>query len=247
MLQLAPPVPHGEVTALEALADPPRANGRPAVRICMVQTIDGVAAIDGRSGPLGGEADRAFFLACRALADVVLVGAQTVRAERYGPAKLTPQLVVARQDRGQPPVPPIAVVSASLDLDPTAPFFTAARARPIILTCHAAPAARRTALAGVADVLIAGDETVDMATAVQLLGRDGCRLIGCEGGPRINAALLAAGLVDELCLSIAPFLAGDGPRIATPPVPATPLAVHKCFLAEGALFVRLRPRPDGPS
>lgn len=244
MQQLVPPVPHGEVTALEALADPPRATGRPAVRICMVQSIDGVAAIDGTSGPLGGEADREFFLASRSLADVVLVGAQTVRAEGYGPAKLTPQLVVARQSRGQPPVPRIAVVSAGLQLDPNAPFFTGARARPIVVTCAASPAARRATLGAVADLLIAGEDSVDMATAVQLLARDGCRLIGCEGGPSLNGALFAAGLVDELCLSIAPFLAGDGPRIVTAPVTHAPLTVHKCFLAADALFLRLRPRRE---
>ncbi len=247
MLQLVPPVPHGQVTALEALADPPSAEGRPAVRVCMVQTIDGVAAIDGASGTIGGAADREFFLACRSLADVVLVGAQTVRAEGYGPAKLTPQLIVARQDRGQPPLPRIAVISGSLDLDPDAPFFTEARARPIVVTSATSSAVRRSRLAAVAELMIAGKDRVDLASAVQLLARDGCRLIGCEGGPSVNAALFMAGLVDELALSVTTFLAGDGPRIVTPPVPRTPMDVHKGFLADGALFLRLRPRGQVPS
>lgn len=247
MRQVLPPVPHDEVTALEALADPPVAADRPAVRVCMVQSIDGVAAIDGSSGPLGSPADRAFYLAARSLADVVLVGAETARAEGYGPARLTPQLVVARMERAQPPLPRIAIVSRSLRLDLSAPFFTDARARPIVITCAAAPADQRRQAARVADVIVAGDESVDMVRAVHALAVDGCRLIGAEGGPTLNAALATAGLMDELCLSIAPMLAAQGPHVIGHLDTPLAMALHKLFVDDGNVFMRLRPaapRPD---
>ena len=242
MHQLVPALPHGrDVTALEALADPPVAAGRPAVRICMVQSLDGVVAVDGRAGPLGGEADRAFYLACRALADIVVVGAQTMRVEGYGPAKLTPHLVNARLDRGMPPLPRIAVVTRSLQLDLTTPFFRDARARPVIVTCAAAPPNLVAKAREVADIIVAGDEDVDMRRAVAALGAEGCRLIGCEGGPTLNGALAQAGLVDELCLSLAPTIVGDGPRLVHGPFARIDLRLHALLREGDALFLRLRP------
>lgn len=246
MRQLVPSLPHGgDVTALEALADSPTVAGRPAVRICMVQSLDGVVAVDGRSGPLSGDADRAFYLACRSLADIVLVGAQTMRAEGYGPAKLTPHLVNARLDRGQAPLPRIAVVTRSMGLDFTSPFFRDARARPVIVTCASAPTELIGAARKVADVIVAGDADVDMRQAIGALGADGCRLIGCEGGPTLNGALAEAGLVDELCLSLAPALIGDGPRLARGPFERIDLRLHALLQAGDALFLRLRPAVDG--
>jgi len=242
MRQLVPPVPHGgDVTALEALADPPVAVGRPAVRVCMVQSLDGVIAVDGRSGPLGSAADRAFFLACRALADVVLVGAQTMRAEGYGPATLTPHLVNARLAQGKPPVPRIAVVTRGLQLDLGSAFFRDARARPVIVTCASAPHHLVAAAREVADVIVAGNDEVDMRRAVAALGTDGCHLIDCEGGPTLNGALARAGLIDELCLSFAPTVIGDGPRLARGLLDAVDLHIHSVLHDGDALFVRLRP------
>lgn len=240
--QLVPPPPHdAPLTAVEALADPPSASNRPAVRVCMVQSIDGVVAIDGTSGALGGVADREFFLACRSLADIVLVGAQTVRAEGYGPARLTPQLVVARQGRGQPTHPSIAIVSRSLNLDFTSPLFTEPRAPTTVITCEAVDSDRRSAAEDAANVIVAGDESVDLALAVGALGSDGCRLISCEGGPTLNAHLFSAGLVDELCLSIAPVVVGDGPRFVTPPIEHGALTLHRLIRADDYLFARFRP------
>lgn len=241
MRQLLPSLPHDDVTALEALADPPLADGRPAVRICMVQSVDGVVAIDGTSGPLGGPADREFYLACRSLADTVLVGAETVRSEGYGPAKLNPTLVTARLDRGQPPLPRIAVVSRSLRLDLASPFFTQARARPVIVTCDSASPEALRAARTVADIVVAGDEDVDMGRAVRALAVDGARLIGCEGGPTLNGALIRAGLVDELCLSIAPTLVGAGPRLVADLSATMPLRLHALLHCDDAVFMRLRP------
>lgn len=246
MQQLIPPVPHGQVTALEALADGPTAAGRPAVRLCMVQSLDGVTAVDGTSGALSSDADRAFYVACRSLADTVLVGAQTVRSEGYGPARLTPQLVVARLERGQPDLPRIAVVSRTLALDFDGPLFTEARQRTIVVTCEAAPANLRAKAATMAEVVVAGDDAVDLATALSALNRDGCRLVGCEGGPTLNAQLLDAGLVDEVCLSISPQLVGDGPRLTSSLRHPHPMRLHALLREGDGLFMRLRPQREMP-
>lgn len=247
MRRLFPPTGGEEVSALAALGELPRLDGRPAVRVCMVQSLDGVIAIDGTSAALSGPADRAFYLACRSLADTVLVGAQTVRAEGYGPARLTPELIGARSRRGQPPLPRIAVVSRSLDLDPAIPFFTAAGERPYVITCAAAPADRRNALAGVAEVIVTGDADVDLEAALGALATDGAHLVVAEGGPTLNGALLEAGLVDELCLSVAPMIAGDGPRLAVGARrPPAAMELHRAFVDRGHLFLLMRPTHGQP-
>src|SRR3954454_7981907 len=104
----------------------------------MVAGLDGSAAVDGRVAGLSNAADRALFQQLRAEADVVLVGAGTVRAERYGPVRLTDAQVAARVDAGRAPRPPIAVVTRSLRLDWTAPLFADATSpRPLVITCEA--------------------------------------------------------------------------------------------------------------
>jgi riboflavin biosynthesis pyrimidine reductase len=215
----------------------------------MVQSIDGAITVDGRSGPLGGPADHAVFLANRSLADIVLVGSGTVRTEGYGPAQLIPELRTARAADGQPPVPPIAVVSQSLTFDWDSPFFTAAIERPIVITTLDAPEERIRRADRVADVIRAGAGEVDIADAIRQLGDRGASLVVCEGGPTLNAHALAAGVLDEICLSMAPQLvAGDGPRIVAPRdgSPATPWTLH-AILSDGDFLVlryralRLRP------
>ena len=111
------PEPVDPVEPLDVYRDLPVVEGRPAVRLNMIASVDGATAVEGRSGALGGPADRRVFAALRSLADIVLVAAGTVRAEHYGPAAL-----------------PIAVVSGSLRLDWEAPFFTAATHRPMVVT-----------------------------------------------------------------------------------------------------------------
>lgn len=227
--------------------DPPTATGRPAVRLCMVQSIDGSAAIDGVSGALGGDADREFFLACRSLADVVLVGAGTIRAEGYGPARLTPDLIAARRRRGQDDVPPIAVVSHSMGIDLTSDLFRRARPRPIIITWEGAPTDRIAAARAAADVIVAGRGGVDLDAALARLWESGHRLVGCEGGPSLNAALVRAARVDEIALSVALTLVGDGPRIVTGGFAPVDMSVHSMLSEDDGLFLRLRPRTrSGP-
>ena len=120
------PDPAAEVSPAEAYADVPVATGRPGVRVNMVASLDGAITVEGRSGGLGGDADRRVFLALRALADVILVGAGTVRNEGYGPPRLKDEIQAARRERGQARLPRIAVVTRSLTLDWDSPFFAEA-------------------------------------------------------------------------------------------------------------------------
>lgn len=201
MRQLLPEVVDGvDPAALYAADDRPRPAGRPWVAVNMIASADGATSVDGVSGPLGAPGDKAVFRALRAVADVVLVGAGTVRAERYGPAR-------AR----------IAVVTASGDLDPGLRLFAEADpARPpLVITCSSADRGRLDALRGVAEVVVAGDDRVELGSALGRLAGDGAGVVLCEGGPTLNAQLIAGGLVDEWCITFAPWLVGgEGLRSA---------------------------------
>jgi riboflavin biosynthesis pyrimidine reductase len=209
----------------------------------MISSVDGATSVGGLSGPLGGRADERLFMVLRSLADVVVVGAGTMRSEGYGPPRLDEELQDARRRRQQRPVPPIAVVTRSCALDWQAPFFTEATVRPIVLTARAAPAPRRERAADVAEVVIAGDENVDPRRALVELARRGARSILVEGGPSLNAQLVSQGILDELCLTLSPRLAaGDARRILhgralEPPVSADVVAVYE---EDGFLFFRYR-------
>jgi riboflavin-specific deaminase-like protein len=185
------PDPADPVDPVDVYGDLPEAEGRPSVRLNMVASFDGATAVAGRSGDLSGPADQRLFKLLRTLADAVLVGATTVRTEHYGPAAV-----------------PIAVVTRSCRLDWEAPLFTAATVRPVILTAAAAPSDRVALAAEVADVVVAGDDEVDVRLALDALGVRGIRHVLCEGGPTLNVDLAAAGVVDEVCLTIAPWLVG---------------------------------------
>lgn len=186
------------------------------LRINMVASADGaVVDAEGRSGTIGGSGDREVFRTLRALADAIVVGAGTARAEGYGPHRPPQRLARRRAGDGRPAPAPIAVVSGSLDLDPAAPLFAEAATRTIVLTAAGADDARRRALGEVATVLTVGEEKVDPARAVEALRAAGHRQLLLEGGPSLNAAFLDAGVVDELCLTMAPALLGDrGPRLS---------------------------------
>ena len=220
------PEPVDPVEPLDVYRDLPVVEGRPAVRLNMIASVDGATAVEGRSGALGGPADRRVFAALRSLADVVFVAAGTVRAEHYGPAAL-----------------PIAVVSGSLRLDWEAPFFTAATHRPMVVTHRRAPGDEAVRASKVADVLVAGESGVDLGLAVARLGERGFGHVLAEGGPSLNGALAAAGVLDELCLTLPPLLvAGDAKRILTGPtlVPPPGLALRSLCEEDGSLFLRYR-------
>jgi riboflavin biosynthesis pyrimidine reductase len=240
------PEPAGEVSAAEAYADAPSAAGRPAVRVNMVASLDGAITVEGRSGGLGGDADWRVFMALRGMADVILVGAGTVRNEGYGPPRLRDEVQAARRARGQARLPRIAVVSRSLTLDWGARFFAEAPddARPLVVTCDSAPEAGLRRAAEVADVIVAGGDDVDVGGALARLGADGVASVLCEGGPTLNRALAADGLFDELCLTVSPVLVGGaGPRMlagAAPSRRGVPMRLHAVYEDEGFVFLRHR-------
>jgi riboflavin biosynthesis pyrimidine reductase len=210
------------------------------LRANMVASADGAAYVDGRSGGLSGPGDKRIFGVLRALADAVLVGAGTARAEEYRPALRRPSLAALRE--GRPETATIALVTRTLGLNLTASLFTDTPpdARTIVITCAAADAELRAATAKVADVIVVGEETVDLAAAVTALGDRGLRHVICEGGPHLLADLTAAGLLDELCLSLSPVLAGPGASriVAGQPQPARPLALKHVLADDGFLFAR---------
>jgi riboflavin biosynthesis pyrimidine reductase len=177
----------------------------------MVCGLDGTATFGGRVGPLSTGADRELFLRMRSLADVVLVGAETVRRERYGPIRLMGDPSDAASGRR---TPPIAIVSRSLALDWCAPLFQAdahdvAGVRPIIVTCGAAPREKLIEAQEHATVIVAGERVVELGAALAALATLGHQVVLCEGGPRLLGELVHEGLLDELCLTIAPVMGGD--------------------------------------
>jgi riboflavin biosynthesis pyrimidine reductase len=198
------------------------------LRANMVATADGAASLNGVTRGISSVTDRRVFALLRTLCDVILVGAATVREEKYKPAR--PQELWKHLRDGRPPTPPIAVVTRRLDLDPDSPLITAApaHARTIVITTASAPAARRDQLARHAEIIIAGQDIVDLTAAVDALAERGHRRMLAEGGPRLLGQLIEASLVDELCLTIGPLLAGPGAdRIVagagagSPPLPLT--------------------------
>jgi riboflavin biosynthesis pyrimidine reductase len=234
------PSPADDVDLAEAYAYP-RDRG---LRLNMVAGADGGAWLKGLSAGLSGKGDRRVFGVLRGLADVVLAGAATVRTEGYGPVR--PRSSWHDLRRGRPPAPPIAVVTRRLDLDLASPLFTEAEpyARTIVITTERAPKDRRDEAARHADVIVAGDERVDLSVAVDTLRERGLGRVLCEGGPRVNAQLAAAGLVEELCLTISPILAGgDAARILNGPAANVRLSLSHVLEEEGFLFCKYTREP----
>ncbi|EGX56487.1 hypothetical protein SZN_27571 [Streptomyces zinciresistens K42] len=242
--------PEGDLAALArayAYPDAARTGGRGWLRANMVSTLDGAAQHDGRSQPLSCPADMRIFGTLRALADAVVVGAETVRREGYRPARARAEFAAARTAAGQGPAPAVAVVSARLDLDFGLPLFTSPAVRTLVLTGAGAPPERVAAAekAG-ARVVIAGDGTgVDPARVTGALAELGHTRLLTEGGPRLLGQFVAAGVLDELCLTLSPLLtAGAAQRIAGGPAVAVPERYELVSLLEedGFLFGRYRHR-----
>jgi len=235
----------GDVDPVDAYGRLGRVGDRPRVRLNMIASVDGAASLAGRSGSLGGPADKSLFATLRSLADVILVGAATMRTEGYGPARLDGSARDRRRDWGLAPVPPIAVVTRACRLDWRSPFFTEAEQRPIIITAASAAPEDRARADDVADVVLAGDDGVDLACAVRAIGERGHDNVLAEGGFGIAAQLAKADLLDEVCLTISPLLAaGDAGRIldGEPLEPPTALELGHVLEADGYLFLRYRRR-----
>lgn len=220
--------------------DRPAPPDRPWVVANFVVSPDGSVAMGGRVGGLSSPVDQQVFRLLRSAADVILVGAGTVRAEGYGPHRPPAEHRAARLARGQPPTASIAVVSASLRLDLTSALFTRPDARPLVVAPGAADESARERTAAVADLIVAGDGRVDLPAALRLLADRGVRVVVCEGGPVLLGQLLARGLVDEMCLTVAPVLVADPVRLLVEHAVDRPREMTLAHVLEddGHLFLR---------
>ncbi|MFI7646190.1 pyrimidine reductase family protein [Micromonospora sp. NPDC049460] len=212
---------------------------RPHLRVNFVASVDGAVAVDGYSAGLSGEPDKRVFGLLRMLCDALVVAAGTLRHEGYRAVRLDERRRAWRREHGLPEYPTLVVVSGSLDLDPAQAAFADAPARPVVLT--RSDAAAPPGLTDVADVVRCGDDRVDLAAGLAELRRRGFDQVLCEGGPRLFGALTAADLVDEVCLTVAPLLAGAGPGRITAgdasEVRHLPLR-HVLAAADGVLMLR---------
>ncbi|MEV4443188.1 pyrimidine reductase family protein [Streptomyces sp. NPDC049577] len=236
---------------LDELADfyayPDGAGGEGGVwlRANMVSSLDGAAHHEGRSHPLSSPADMRIFGTLRALADAIVVGAETVRQEAYRPARAREAFAARRAALGQAPAPVIAVVSAGLDLDFSLPLFTAPLVPTLVLTGAAAPRERvEAACAAGAEVVVAGEgRGVEPARVLEELAARGLKRLLTEGGPRLLGHFAAARVLDEMCLSLAPVVAtGTAPRIMDGPPLSVPerFALSSVLEEEGFLFTSYR-------
>jgi riboflavin biosynthesis pyrimidine reductase len=247
----AQPDPTGvaDDSELARLYDFPPDLTKPWVKVNFVSSADGAVSLGGRSGGLSDENDKKIFQLGRALADVVLVGAHTALIERY--KGIQPDEVPGdlRAELGLAPVPPIAVVTARASLEPNSALIAAATVPTIVYTAESAPMERRQALADAgADVVLTGEDEVDLVAVVADMDRRGLRRVCCEGGPRLFGSLIAANLADELDLTIAPVLVGgDAGRIAVGHLPAgaTSLRLATVLHADGQLMLRYLRAEEG--
>jgi riboflavin biosynthesis pyrimidine reductase len=214
-------------------------NDRPWLRANMVSSLDGSAVRDGRSEGLSSAADKEVFGVLRGLADVVLVGAGTARTEGYRGLRPKEAYAGVRASLGQRPAPVLALVSGRLDLDPASKLFHGGAERTVVITHAGADASARDRLEAVADVVVAGDEVVDLAAALDTLAGRGLTRVLCEGGPSLLAAVATAGRLDELCLTLAPQLVGgDGPRVVTGPDLGLSLSLAHLLEQDSVLLTR---------
>ena len=207
----------------------------------MIASLDGGTSAGGLSGALGGPADKVVFAALRAAADVILVGAGTMRAEKYGPARVAPAARERRTAIGLSPTPPIAVLTSSCRLDWDLPFFTDAESRPLVVTTAMAEPDDRARAAEAASVVVAGEQRVDLARALAELAALGFSAVLAEGGPTILGQLAARGLIDELCLTLSPTLVGgEASRILDGAVLESILNADLAHVLESDGFLFLR-------
>jgi riboflavin-specific deaminase-like protein len=221
-------------------------NADPTLRVNFVSSADGAVTVDGFSAGLSGPGDKQIFGTLRMVCDALMVAAGTVRTEKYDALRLDADRRAWRREHGLAEFPLMVVVSRSLDLDPAQEIFADAPVRPIVVTHAAAPPDRRRAVAEVAEVVTAGDSEVDLAAALAELHARGATQVLSEGGPHLLGALTAADLVDELCLTLSPLLAGGtAGRIAVgAPGPARRLSLRHVLAEDDMLFLRYVRKAD---
>jgi riboflavin biosynthesis pyrimidine reductase len=214
---------------------------RPLVAVNFASTVDGRASIGGVSGPIGSATDTEMLARLRTRFDAVMIGAGTMRAERYGPLPNSPERREERERLGLSPDPLLVIISGRLDLPWDATAFTAGGGEVLIFTAsEAEPPETATPVK-----LIRHDGFVNIVEALRQLHTDhGIKALICEGGPGLHNQLEGAGCVDDLFLTIAPKLAGgEAPRIIEGDLPAVAELELAWLLAEGSeLFARYRRR-----
>lgn len=185
-------------------------RGQWHLRACMISSLDGAATVRGLSGGLNNPDDEAVMLTLRALSDVILVGAGTIRAEGYGAMRLPSGHAQWRREQGLPAQPRMAVVSQQARLDPRAELFAQAPSPVIVCTTSMGMERMpdRAELERVAEVAICGEEEVDLHTVQRELQARDLQQVVCEGGPTLLASVVQADLLDELCLTVSPLVVG---------------------------------------
>lgn len=242
---LTPPFDDVVDDLVEFCLESHRPGGR-RLSLNMVSSLDGATAMAGETAPLSDDDDRALFIALRAAADVILVGAGTVRAEDYGPVRLPAQAREARHRRGLPELPRIAVVSRSLRLDGGSRLFSERAARPYVLTGEDSSPSRREALSEHAEVVVAGRGGAKPGGILDFLWREGHEVILCEGGPTLNGELATEDLIDEINLTVSPqIVGGESDRIVRcAALTASRFHLDRLMSGDRMLFARyLRDRP----
>jgi riboflavin biosynthesis pyrimidine reductase len=207
------------------------------LRANFISSADGAATVDGRSGGLGNPTDRLLLATLRDLSDVILAGAGTARAERYGPDELTPARRQWRREQGLSDMPRMAVVSSNLYFDLTSSLFNA-EPKVLVITHAAAPITDE--LREHAEVIVTGEDEVDLRRGLDALADRGLERVLCEGGPQLFGGLLAADVVDELCLTVSPTIVGtEAIRVVRDPRRVDhALRLITAFAEDGALFLR---------
>jgi riboflavin biosynthesis pyrimidine reductase len=234
-LESIPLLPDSAAELNRYYGDPP--NG---IRANMVVTPDGAGAFHGRTKAITDPADQRLLGHLRSHADVIMVGAATVQAEHYRPVSFRPEVTAQREQDGYAAAPPLVVVTAHANLPITLPIFDPLGPRTIIATL-AESAARASELHDVADVVVVGEDDLDLARLIDVLHERDLQRILCEGGPYLLSRLIEQDLVDDMCLTLSPFLAGSQPTTAQPAsdrIAPTRLTLHHVLTSNDFLYLR---------
>ncbi len=213
----------------------------------MVSSLDGATALEGVSGGLGGPADQQVFSALRAQADLIVAGAQTVRAENYRAPQTSEAVQAERIARGQTPRPTIVVVSGSASLETDSRLFDDPTYEPVLVTGTKADPERVRALQPKMRIVVQDNDRVDLAEMLELFASEGNKRCLVEGGPSLNGQFISDGLVDEWNMTLSPVMAsGSSSRPAHGPTATEGdrLDLVRLWHAEGLLFGRWVRRSD---
>jgi riboflavin biosynthesis pyrimidine reductase len=236
------PTPHSDATDADLLEWYSDGPARAGVIFNFISSVDGSATVHGHSGGLSDPEDQRILRLLRRLADVLVVGAGTIRVEGYAGELLDDEGRAWRVAHGKPARPAVALVSGSLRLDPAAAFFTTAPTPPLIFTTERADPRKRAQLSEVAELVEAGVDTVEPQRVVADLTARGHARIHSEGGPKLFGSFQEAGVVDGLCLTLSPALVGGlGARVtAWADEHAVPLELMHVLRSGSMLFLRYR-------